>query len=138
MTCDIFQDSTCLVPDIKSLNGIADVKPTVTNEINVELPEPIEFMGMKIIGDSGAGETMLPYPRLFLNMQTPRRHLSVVLADGTPVPVDGIGTTMFSETTWFVRSLSVGILSMSTFDDKGYQTHFYDGMMEICDHDGET
>jgi len=96
--------------DYIPLVGIVDVKPTLTNEIHADFPEPIMFMGMKIIGDSGAGETMLPYPRLFLNLTVPSHHLTVVLADGTPVPVDGIGVTIFSPTTWFVRALSVGIL----------------------------
>ncbi len=39
------------------------------------------------------------YPKLFVNMTVPRHNLTVVLADGTPVPVDGIGVTMFSPTT---------------------------------------
>ncbi len=34
---------------------------------------------------------MLPYPRLFLNITVPRNQLEIVLADGTPVPVEGIG-----------------------------------------------
>ncbi len=66
-------------------------------------------------------------------MTVPRHNLTVVLADGTPVPVDGIGVTMFSPTTWFVRALSVGILSMSSFDDNKCSTHFHDGRMEIYD-----
>ncbi len=84
------------------------------------------FMGMKIIGDSGAGETMLPSPQSFVNMTVPRHNLTVVLADGIPVPVDGIGVTMFSPTTWFVCALSVGILSMSSFDDTECFTHFHE------------
>ncbi len=55
------------------------------------------------------------------------------MADGTPVPVDGIGVTMFSLTTWFVRALSVGIRSMSSFDDNKCSTHFHNGRMEIYD-----
>ncbi len=84
-------------------------------------------MGMKIIGDSGAGETILPYTRLFLNITVPRNQLEIVLADGTPVPADGIGVTLFSPTTWYVRALSVGILSMSAYDDAECTTHFYNG-----------
>ncbi len=90
------------------------------------------FMGMKIIGDSGAGETMLPYHHLFLNLTVPRHNLTVVFADGTPVPVDGIGVTMFSPATWFVRALSFGILSMSAYDDAECTTHFYNGKIEIA------
>ena len=124
---------SCHACDYIPLYGVVDVKPTFTNEIHADFPEPIVFMGMKIIGDSGAGETMLPYPKLFVNMTVPRHNLTVVLADGTPVPVDGIGVTMFSPTTWFVRALSVGILSMSSFDDNECSTHFHDGRMEIYD-----
>jgi hypothetical protein len=61
------------VHDYIPLIGIVDVKPTRTNEIHVDFPEPIIFMGMKIIGDSGAGETMLPYSRLFLSITVPRQ-----------------------------------------------------------------
>ncbi len=48
------------------------------------------FIGMKIIGDSGASETMLPYHHLFLKLTVPRHNLTVVLVDGTPVPADGV------------------------------------------------
>ncbi len=64
--------------------------------------------------------------------------MTVVLADGTPVPVNGIGVTMFSQTSWFVCSLSVGILFISSFDDTECTTHFYDGKMEIVSTDGST
>jgi hypothetical protein len=51
LTCSVYE-LTCSVHDYIPLIGIVDVKPTSTNEINVDLPEPIMFMGMKIIGDS--------------------------------------------------------------------------------------
>ncbi len=95
-------------------------------------------MGMKIIGDSGACETMLPYPRLFLNMTVPRLNLTVVLADGTSVPVDDIGVTMFSSLNWFVRALNNGVLYMYAYDDVECTTHFYNGRMEITSSDGST
>jgi hypothetical protein len=88
--------------------------------------------------DSGADETILPYPRLFLNMTVPRHHLTVVLADGTPVPVDGIGVTIFSQTTWYVCALSVSILPMSAYDDAECTTHFNNGKMKITNIDGST
>jgi hypothetical protein len=66
-------------------------------------------------------------------MTVPRHNLAGGLADGTPVPVDGIGVTMSSPTTWFVRALSVGILSMSSFDDTERSTHFHEGRMVIYD-----
>jgi hypothetical protein len=115
-----------------------DVKPTLTNELHVYYPEPIMYRGMKIIGDSGAGETMLPYPQMFLDITVPRNQLEIVLADGTPVSVDGIGVTLFSKTTWYVRALSLGILSMSAYDDTHCTTHFHDEKMEIISDNGIT
>ncbi len=40
---------------------------------------------------------------------------------------------MFSPTNWFVRALSVGILSMSAFDDNECSTHFHNRRMGIYD-----
>jgi hypothetical protein len=56
---------SCHACDYIPLYGVVDVKPTFTNEIHADFPEPIMFMGMKIIVDSGAGETMLTCPQLF-------------------------------------------------------------------------
>ncbi len=46
--------------------------------------------------------------------------------------------TIFSQTTWFVRALSIGILSMSVYDDAECTTHFYNGKMKITSADSST